>query len=365
MSQNLSFLVVIGTRPEAIKMAPVIYELAGRKEIEARTLITGQHQELVEQALQLFDIQADYDIRIMKANQTPTDVLAAVLQGLQPILRDYQPDWVLVQGDTTTVLAAALASAYAGCRVAHVEAGLRTYDRANPFPEELNRVLTDHASDLHFAPTLPAKTALLKEGISEAKIHVTGNTVIDALRYMAAKPAPESVQLPEGKRLLLVTAHRRENHGQPLQNILQAIKQLAERPDLFIVYPVHPNPNVFESAHATLAGIPNVKLSPPLGYLEFVHWLKQASLILTDSGGIQEEAPTFGVPVLILRETTERPEAIDAGTAKLVGTDTNKIVAEATELLDNPVAYEVMSKAVNPFGDGTAATQIIQILVEQ
>jgi len=363
VSTNLRVLTVIGTRPEAIKMAPVIAELARQDGITSRVLASGQHRQMLDQVLAIFHITPDYDLDVMRPDQAPADVLARIAVGMQPILREFAPDWVLVQGDTTTVLAAALAAAYAGCRVGHVEAGLRTYDRRNPFPEELNRVLVDHASDLHFAPTESARQALLREGINEATVHVTGNTVIDALRVIAAQSRPaHEPQVRDGRRLILVTAHRRENHGRPIREIVEALRQLALRNDVHIVYPVHPNPHIWEPVHQGLGGSENVTLLEPLDYLDFVHWMKEAYLILTDSGGIQEEAPSLGVPVLVLRETTERPEAVAAGVARLVGTRADAIVAEATQLLNDPASHAAMAQRANPFGDGRAAQRIVAIL---
>lgn len=356
-------LSVVGTRPEAIKMAPVIVELAKHPEIESRVLATGQHRQMLDQVLSLFAITPDYDLNVMQQDQSPTEVLVRVLAGMQPVLREFAPDWVLVQGDTTTVLGAALAATYAGCRVGHVEAGLRTYDRQNPFPEELNRVLVDHAAQLHFAPTERARQALLREGIAESGIHVTGNTVIDALQAIAAQPRPDlPVDIADGRRIILVTAHRRENHGPPLRDILEALAALAARPDVQIVYPVHRNPNVLQPVREMLGGLPNVTLLEPPDYLNFVAWMRRAYMILTDSGGIQEEAPALGVPVLVLREVTERPEAIEAGVAVLVGTDTNTIVAAANRLLDEPASHAAMAHSANPFGDGKAAQRIVAVL---
>lgn len=345
-------------------MAPVVAELRRRHGVEARVAATAQHREMLDQALEVFDILPDHDLNVMTTAQSPTEVLAIVALGLQPILREFAPDWVLVQGDTTTVLAAAIAAAYAGSAVGHVEAGLRTYDRQNPFPEETNRVLVDHVSALHFAPTELCRQALIREGISDKSIHVTGNTVVDALRFMATRvpqqPPPE--HLP-GKRLILVTAHRRENHGRPLRDICAALRQLATRPDVQIVYPVHKNPQVWNPVHELLGGIENVTLTEPLDYLKFIALMAQAYFVLTDSGGIQEEAPSLGVPVLVLRQVTERPEAIAAGGARLVGTDPPTIVAAAQQLLDDSAAYAAMAQVVSPFGDGNAARRIVDVLV--
>lgn len=359
----MRILTVIGTRPEAIKMAPVVAELARHRNIESRVLVTGQHRQMLDQVLEIFKIVPDYDLDVMRPDQTPADVLARILSGIQPVLREFSPTWVLVQGDTTTVLGAALAASLAGCQVGHVEAGLRTYDRRNPFPEELNRVLVDHASDMHFAPTERSRQALLREGIAEHSVHLTGNTVIDALQVFAAQPAPRIVdEMPTDRRIILVTAHRRENHGQPFRNILAALRALAARPDVHIVYPVHRNPNVWEPAHKALAGLENVTLLEPLDYLAFVPWMRRAYLIMTDSGGIQEEAPSLGVPVLVLREVTERPEAVEAGAAILVGTNTSDIIAQTTRILDSPAIHQTMAKQANPFGDGRAAERIVALL---
>jgi UDP-N-acetylglucosamine 2-epimerase (non-hydrolysing) len=362
-NSTMKILSVIGTRPEAVKMAPVVSQLKKHPAIQAQVLVTAQHREMLDQVLDVFAIVPDYDLNVMRAGQSPADVLSGVVNGLQPVLQQFAPDWVLVQGDTTTVLAAALSAAYSGCRVGHVEAGLRTYDRRNPFPEELNRVLVDHASDILFAPTEVAAQALLREGIAQNRIHVTGNTVIDALQFMVRRLSPEHrPQVPPGKRLILVTAHRRENYGQPIRSICAALRLLAERPDVHIVYPVHPNPNIREPVHALLGDLDGVTLLQPQDYLSFVGLMSHAYLILTDSGGVQEEAPSLGTPVLVLRSTTERPEAVSAGTARLVGTDTASILAAATSLLDEPAAYAAMARAINPFGDGNAAERIVDIL---
>jgi UDP-N-acetylglucosamine 2-epimerase (non-hydrolysing) len=323
-------------------MAPVVAELRRRGGVRARVLVTAQHRHMLDQVLEIFDIRPDYDLNIMQENQSPTQVAAEVLLRLRPVLLAERPDWVLVQGDTTTAVAAALAAAYERAKVGHVEAGLRTYDRQNPFPEETNRVLADHLADLCFAPTATARAALLKENIPAEKIHVTGNTVVDALRTIVARLSVghglngSLPAVPAGKRLVLVTAHRRENFGQPLANICAALRQLAARPDVQVLYPVHPNPNVQGPVNAALGGLPNVTLVPPLDYLGFVALMGRAHLILTDSGGIQEEAPGLGVPVLVMRAVTERPEAVQAGTARMVGTDPAEIVRQAARLLDDP-----------------------------
>ncbi|MCO5182763.1 MAG: UDP-N-acetylglucosamine 2-epimerase (non-hydrolyzing) [Anaerolineae bacterium] len=360
----LKVLTVMGTRPEAVKMAPIVSRLAQTPGIESRLLVTAQHREMLDQVLDVFELTPDYDLDVMRANQTLGDVMAHILVRIQPVLREFRPNWVLVQGDTTTVLAAATAAAFENIRVGHVEAGLRTYDRQNPFPEEMNRVLVDHISDLCFAPTETAAAALRREGIAEEKIHITGNPVIDAIRRISARSDhPLPVTIPEGKRLIVVTAHRRENHGRPLRQIIEALRQLALRPDVHIVYPVHYNPNVLQPVTEALGNTPGISLTEPLDYLTFVHLMKRADIILTDSGGLQEEAPSLGVPILVMRELTERPEAIEAGVARLVGTDTATIVAEAARLLDDETAYNAMAHAVNPFGDGSAALQIVDLLL--
>ena len=349
-------------------MAPVVAALQRTAGVQSRVLVTAQHRQLLDQVLQLFGIQPDYDLNLMQPDQSPSDVLAQVLINMQQPLRDFQPDWVLVQGDTTTVLGAGLAAAYAGIAVGHVEAGLRTYDRANPFPEELNRVLADHLSGMHFAPTELARAALLREGIPPASVHVTGNTVIDALQFITGLPASAAAQLmldalPAGRRLILVTAHRRENFGAPLQGIIGALRVLAQRGDAHIVYAVHPNPSVAGPVQAALGAVSGITLAPALDYLTFVHLMRRAALILTDSGGVQEEAPGMGVPVLVLRSVTERPEAVQAGAALLVGTDTAAIVSAASCLLDDSAAYKKMATASNPFGDGHAGERIVALLL--
>lgn len=347
-------------------MAPVVRALERRSDIfESFTCSTGQHREMLDQALAIFGIVPDYDLRVMQPGQTPTQAMARMLAAFEPLLRDVRPDWVLVQGDTTTVLAAAVAAYYAQARVGHVEAGLRTGDRWNPFPEEINRILADHVADLCFAPTERARQNLLAEGVPEAAIRVTGNTVVDALQMILALPdLPHSVTLEEivaRGRVILITAHRRENLGAPMERICQAIRTLAQRYyEVQFVYPVHLNPRVRETVFPALNGLANVHLLDPLDYFELVWLLRQSTLVLTDSGGIQEEAPTLGVPVLVLREVTERPEAVEAGVARLVGTDTERIIAETSRLLDDPAAYAAMAQAVNPYGDGHAAERVAE-----
>lgn len=361
-------LFVFGTRPEAIKLAPVILELRARPEFRPLVCVTAQHREMLDQVLDTFAVRPDHDLDIMRPGQDLFDVTARCLAELKPVLEKERPDWVIVQGDTTTVFAAALASFYLGIRVAHVEAGLRTYDKRRPFPEEINRRLTSPLADLHFAPTESARGNLLAEGVPESAIHVTGNTVVDALFYVRDQyrgrwPQPPGMRpIPAGKRLVLVTGHRRESFGEGFELICRALRRIAERSDVEVVYPVHLNPNVQGPVFRILGNLPNVQLIEPLSYVPFVGLMEASYLILTDSGGIQEEGPSLGKPVLVMREVTERPEAVEAGTVKLVGTDVHKIVGEAFNLLDNPAAYERMSRAHNPYGDGQASRRIAQVL---
>jgi UDP-N-acetylglucosamine 2-epimerase (non-hydrolysing) len=380
----MKILSVFGTRPEAVKMAPVVRRLAQTPGIEARVCVTAQHRQMLDQVLDLFAIQPDYDLDLMRDDQSLAELSAGIFTDLDPILDEFKPDWVLVQGDTTTVAIAALLAYYRRIRVGHVEAGLRTHDKWQPFPEEINRRVAGVAADLHFAPTQWARQNLLDEGVAAQAIALTGNPVIDALQFVAKQPMPEeaarllgrlgigdrelgvgdkATRRPATRRLILVTAHRRENFGQALERICRALKEIAERGDLEIVYPVHLNPNVQEPVHRLLGSAEHITLLPPMDYLPLVHLMKRATLILTDSGGIQEEAPAFGVPVLVLREVTERPEGIEAGALKLVGTDTPRIVRAANRLLDNSTAYAKMAKAANPFGDGHAAEKIVQALL--
>ncbi len=376
-------LCVFGTRPEAIKMAPVVQELRKQPDrFSTHTCVTAQHRDMLDQVLDLFGIIPDVDLDLMQEGQTLSQVASRVLAKLEPVLREERPDWVLVQGDTTTVMATAIAAHHLRTRVGHVEAGLRTGDRWNPFPEEMNRVLADHLSDLCFAPTERARQNLFQEGIPDWRIRVTGNTVVDALHWVAKQPPPPKVaellhrlgivELQEQRTsvspvpLLLVTAHRRESFGRPLERICRALRKIAERGDgrVHLVYPVHPNPNVHGPVHHLLDGVDHVTLLPPVDYLTLVHLMKRSALILTDSGGIQEEAPSLGVPVLVLREVTERPEAVEAGVARVVGTDAERIVAEVFRLLDDPEAHAAMARPVNPYGDGHAAERIAQALME-
>jgi len=350
-------------------MAPVIRELRKHPaHVNVRICVTGQHREMLDQALRLFEIVPDHDLDIMRENQSLAGVTAAALTGLDTVMALEQPDWVVVQGDTTTAMVASLVAFYHRVRVAHVEAGLRSWDRAHPFPEEVNRRLADSLSDLHFAPTEVARQNLLREGLDGGTAMVTGNTVIDALHWVAGMPPPDDLEalVPRnGARLLLVTAHRRESFGPAIEEICLALRDLATRysDSVRIVYPVHLNPNVREPVQRLLADLPNIALLPPLDYLRLVHLMKRAYLVLTDSGGIQEEAPGLGKPVLVLREVTERPEAVAAGTARLVGTARDQVVSEAVRLLEEPGEYQRMAHAVNPYGDGHAAERIVAALI--
>jgi UDP-N-acetylglucosamine 2-epimerase (non-hydrolysing) len=359
---------VFGTRPEAIKLAPVVAELRFRVGIDCTVAVTGQHRELLDEVLDLFGIVPDHDLDIMTAGQTPSQVAARVLGAIDGLLAKTEPDWVLVQGDTTTAMAVALGAFHGRVRVAHVEAGLRSHDRLRPFPEEVNRRLVGMVADLHFAPTRSARDNLLAEGVAEADVVVTGNTVVDAFLDVAGRPFEPAgtplagLPLDDG-RLVVLTAHRRESFGPPLREAFEAVRELAGRyGDVRIVYPVHPNPDVQGLAREVLGGVDRVHLVPPLDYRRFAGLLARATLVLTDSGGIQEEAPSVGVPVLVLRDVTERPEAVAAGTARLVGTAAGRIVAEAARLLDDPAAHAAMARAGNPYGDGRARVRIADAL---
>lgn len=369
-TEMIKVLAILGTRPEAIKMAPVIQELAQYPDqIISRVCVTAQHRQMLDQVLELFSITPDYDLNVMQEVQSPTQVAAIVLAKLEPILRAEQPDWVLLQGDTTTAMAAALAAFYARIKVGHVEAGLRTYDKTQPFPEEGNRRVAGIIADLHFAPTARARNNLLSEHVPTESIVITGNPVIDALHALCRLPYNPFLDplatLPRNRRILLVTAHRRENFGLPLISICKALREIAcrYRDSVHIVYPVHPNPYIYEPVHMLLSGIPGITLLPPLDYLPLVQLLQRSFLILTDSGGLQEEAPSLGKPVLVLRNTTERPEAIEAGTVKLVGNNCQHIVDETVRLLDDVQAYQHMAQAINPYGDGHAAPRIANALL--
>jgi UDP-N-acetylglucosamine 2-epimerase (non-hydrolysing) len=359
----LRVLSIVGTRPEAIKMAPVIQALAGDPAFASRVLATAQHRQMLDQVLALFGIRPDLDLDIMRPNQALTALTARLLLALDEALGAENPDLVLAQGDTTTVMTAALACFYRKIPFGHVEAGLRTGDLDNPFPEEMNRVVAGRLARWHFAPTASARDNLLREGVAPAAIHVTGNTVIDALLSVAGRRPPIGVPIDPAKRLILVTAHRRENFGEPLREICRAIRRLAEtNPDVAVLYPVHPNPNVKGVAEALLGDCPGITLCPPLDYLPFVGAMQRAYLILSDSGGVQEEAPALGKPVLVLRQETERPEAVAAGVVKLVGPVYERIVAQAQRLLDDPGYYSSMARGVSPYGDGHAAGRIVAVL---
>jgi len=368
-NHKLKILSVFGTRPEAVKMAPIVRLLKSTAGIESRVCVTAQHRQMLDQVLNLFEIKTDYDLDLMRDNQSLSQLSAAIFTNLDPVLSDFKPDWVLAQGDTTTVAITSLLAYYHRIKFGHVEAGLRTHDKWAPFPEEINRRVAGVTADLHFAPTDWSRQNLLREGIAESAIKVTGNTVIDALQHVSKQNEPSDVSELIGKliignrKLILVTAHRRENFGEPMEGICHALSELASRGDVEIVYPVHLNPNVQQPVNRLLKGVEHVTLLPPLDYLPLVHLMKHASLILTDSGGIQEEAPAFGIPTLVLRDVTERPEGVTAGTLKLVGTETSNIIQEATRLLDDPSAYEQMAQAANPYGDGHAAEKIIRELV--
>ena len=367
----IKVIVVFGTRPEAIKLAPVVQALRARpNQFEIVECATSQHREMLDQVLPVFDLHPDYDLDVMSPGQSLSGVAARVLERFDPVLAKEQPDWVLVQGDTTTVMAAGLAAFYRHVKVGHVEAGLRSGDRDNPYPEEINRRIADVVADLHFAPTEGARQCLQNEGTPAWRITVTGNTVIDALMMIAVQPydpppGPLQTILQSSRRIILVTAHRRESFGEPMRNIFMALRDLAKRfeDSATIVYPVHLNPQVSHLAHDCLEGVENIVLLPPLDYVTFVHLMQRADLILTDSGGIQEEAPSLGKPVLVMREVTERPEGIAAGTAQLVGTDREVIVTTAANLLSDPASYARMAHAKNPYGDGKASQRICDAIL--
>jgi UDP-N-acetylglucosamine 2-epimerase (non-hydrolysing) len=368
-------LFVFGTRPEAIKMAPVILELKKHPAIfTIKVCVTAQHREMLDQVLNLFEIKPDYDLNVMEPNQTLTDVTCKVLKGLESVIADYQPTLLMVHGDTATTLAASLAAYYQKIAVGHIEAGLRTGDIYSPWPEEMNRRLTSVIALYHFAPTAESRHNLLREGVMPERIIVTGNTVIDALLTVVEKINNDTVlrqdmakrfsYLDSGKRLILVTGHRRESFGEGFESICNALKVIAEtHHDAEIIYPVHLNPNVREPVHRILKDLPRVHLIEPQEYLPFVYLMHRAYMIITDSGGVQEEAPSLGKPVLVTRNNTERPEAVSAGTVKLVGTDLKTIVLEASGLLQDANAYDKMSKAHNPYGDGKASQSIVNTLL--
>ncbi|MBZ5575083.1 MAG: UDP-N-acetylglucosamine 2-epimerase (non-hydrolyzing) [Acidobacteriia bacterium] len=365
----IRILLVFGTRPEAIKLCPVVRELRARPgRFSVRICVTAQHRGLLDQVLDVFQVVPDRDLDLMRPGQTLSALTARILEGLDPVLAEETPDMVLVQGDTTTTLAASLAAFYCGIPVGHVEAGLRTGDLSQPFPEELNRVVTGRLAALHFAPTTAAAANLVAEGMPRDRIHVTGNTGIDAVLQVrdalasGALPAGDWPMLDRSRRLIVVTGHRRENFGPAFAGEMRALARLAERPDVEVIYPVHPNPNVTGPARELLGNRPRIHLIEPLAYVPFVDLMRRAWFLITDSGGIQEEAPSLGKPVLVLRNKTERPEAVEAGTVKLVGTDEDRIVTEATRLLDDEAEYARMTRVHNPYGDGQASRRIADTL---
>jgi UDP-N-acetylglucosamine 2-epimerase (non-hydrolysing) len=368
----LTVLNIIGTRPEAIKMAPVVQQLDAHP-AQVRSIIcsVGQHKEMLDQVLQLFQIKPDFDLQLMQPDQTLSQLSARLFTGLDEVVRKVKPDWILAQGDTTSVFVASMVAFYNRVAFGHVEAGLRSGDKQRPFPEEINRRIADTVADLHFAPTENARRVLIAEGCSPEAVFMTGNTVIDALHSIASREydwhSGPLAGLPLGKRLVVITAHRRESFGQPFRELCLAIRELALKfsDDVQFVYPVHLNPNVRRPVRELLSGLPNVSLIEPLDYLSMVHLLKHSTLILTDSGGIQEEAPGLRVPVLVMRDTTERPEGVEAGVVRLVGTKRSRIVAEAETLLCDPIAHAAMTTGVNPYGDGHAASRIVSILLER
>ena len=364
-------LIVFGTRPEAIKMAPLVKEFLKNPSFETKVCVTGQHREMLDQVLEFFDIIPDYDLNLMKEGQNLYGLTADIITGLQPILEEFQPDYVYVHGDTTTTMSASIASFYSGAKVCHVEAGLRTFNKKSPFPEEVNRTITGHIADYHFAPTQNSYDNLIHESISDSNVLITGNTVIDALiqsvdrvdtlKNNEIENLKDSIDFT--KRIILVTGHRRENHGQGFINICQALKEIGESAEnVQIVYPVHLNPKVQKPVYEILKSARNVKLIAPLAYPAFVWLMNKAHIVITDSGGVQEEAPSLGKPVLVMRDTTERPEAVKAGTVILVGTSKAKIVKETLDLLNNNELYKKMSKLHNPYGDGNASKRIVSFM---
>jgi UDP-N-acetylglucosamine 2-epimerase (non-hydrolysing) len=364
-------LIIFGTRPEAIKMAPLVKSFQARpQDFETRVCITAQHREMLDQVMDFFELTPDYDLDLMQPGQDLYGLTARIITGMKPVLEDFKPDYVYVHGDTSTTMAASIASFYSGARVCHVEAGLRTHNIRSPFPEEVNRQVTGRIADYHFSPTEVSKRNLVKENVPENRILVTGNTVIDALLESVNKVKAKGSEFVDkiqtslkDKDLVLITGHRRENHGEGFERICRAIRKVAlQKPDIMFVYPVHLNPKVQEPVNRLLSDIENILLIDPLSYPDFIWMMDRARLIITDSGGVQEEAPSLGKPVLVLRDTTERPEAVDAGTVLLVGTDENKIASEALDLLDNKERYEAMSMTHNPYGDGKAAQRIVDFI---
>jgi len=360
---RIKVMTIFGTRPEAIKMAPVVHALSADEKFELIITVTAQHREMLDQFLRFFGMQPRYDLNIMREGQTLADITSRAVEGIDKVLRDEKPDLVLVQGDTTTAFVGALVAYYHKTPCGHIEAGLRTGDKFAPFPEEINRKLIGAIADLHFAPTLRAKQNLLREGVPEQSIFVTGNTVVDALLWTLQR-LPEPNRTSERQRTILVTAHRRENWGEPMERICKALRRIADKfPDVQIIFPMHKNPVVREVAYRVMGDHDRIKLCEPPDYFEFVRLMRDAYLIVTDSGGVQEEAPTLGKPVLVLREKTERPEAVEAGVVKVIGTDEEKIVAEVSRLLSDEDAYRAMQRPVNPYGDGKAAMRIKQAIL--
>ncbi len=362
----IKVLSIFGTRPEAIKMAPLVLELKKDKDIESIVCVTAQHREMLDQVLNAFNIVPDYDLNIMQQGQTLSDITTRALNGLDGVIKECNPDVVLVHGDTSTAMVGALAAFYNQKTIGHVEAGLRTFNKYSPYPEEANRKIIDAIGDLYFAPTELSKSNLLKENVDGSKIYITGNTAIDALKTTVREEySNEVIDWVGNDRMILLTAHRRENLGDPMRNIFKAIRRLTETfEDIKVVYPIHLNPKVREVANEVLQGNDRIRLIEPLEVLDFHNFINKSYLIMTDSGGIQEEAPSLGKPVLVLRDTTERPEGIDAGTLKLVGTDEEVIYNEAKELLENKSSYDKMSGACNPYGDGNASIRIIEAIKE-
>ncbi|MCA8956709.1 MAG: UDP-N-acetylglucosamine 2-epimerase (non-hydrolyzing) [Planctomycetes bacterium] len=360
----LHVLLAIGTRPEAVKLAPVVHELRRRPDVTVRVLATAQHRQMLDQILAFFDVVADIDLDLMRRNQGLAELTSRMVAAVDAVLVDEQPDLVLAQGDTTTVMVTALCAFYRQIRFGHVEAGLRTGNKYSPFPEEMNRSLVARLADLHFAPTERSRANLLHEGIAPDRVSVTGNTVIDALQWAVERVDPAEFAPPEGRRLVLVTAHRREHFGTPFEQICDGVRTIADRGDTEVLYPVHPNPSISEVARARLADHPRIRLTEPLDYPRFVAAMRAAHLILTDSGGVQEEAPSLGKPILVLRDDTERPEGVDAGTARLVGPHAERIATQANRLLDDPDAYREMARAQNPYGDGHAARRIVDTCLD-
>lgn len=367
----LKNLIIFGTRPEAIKMAPLVKEFLKHEDIETKVCVTAQHREMLDQVLDFFEITADFDLDLMRPNQNLYTLTASILTELKDILESYKPDYVYVHGDTTTTMAASIAAFYSGAKVCHVEAGLRTHNMRSPFPEEMNRQVTGRITDYHFSPTTTSKQNLLRENIKEKQILETGNTVIDALLFSSEKVKQINSNeindlkqlIGQDKKIILVTGHRRENHGDGFIRICDALKEIAVAyPDVQIIYPVHLNPNVQKPVYELLSDVNNIHLIKPLAYPAFVWLMVKSYMIITDSGGVQEEAPSLGKPVLVMRDTTERPEAVDAGTVILVGTDKNKIIAETKKLLEDTKRYQTMSELHNPYGDGKACERIVSFI---